>query len=127
MKNFEDILRSLPDSPGVYIMKDKSDEIIYVGKAISLKKRVRQYFQSNKNQGLKVSSMVKQIHDFEYIIVENEVEALVLEANLIKNNRPKYNILLRDDKQYPYIKVTVNERYPRVLKTRLVIKDGDKY
>lgn len=127
MKNFEDILRSLPDSPGVYIMKDKSDEIIYVGKAISLKKRVRQYFQSNKNQGLKVSSMVKQIHDFEYIIVENEVEALVLEANLIKNNRPKYNILLRDDKQYPYIKVTVNERYPRVLKTRLVIKDGAKY
>lgn len=127
MKNFEDILKNLPDSPGVYIMKDKSDEIIYVGKAISLKKRVRQYFQTNKNQGLKVASMVKQIHDLEYIMVENEVEALVLEANLIKKNRPKYNILLRDDKQYPYIKVTINERYPRVLKTRLVLKDGAKY
>jgi len=127
MKKFEEMLINLPDSPGVYIMKDKANEIIYVGKAISLKKRVRQYFQSNKNQGLKVASMVKQIHDFEYIMVENEVEALVLEANLIKNNRPKYNILLRDDKQYPYIKVTVNERYPRVLKTRLVLKDGSKY
>lgn len=127
MKNFVDILKNLPDSPGVYIMKDKSDEIIYVGKAISLKKRVRQYFQTNKNQGLKVASMVKQIHDLEYIMVENEVEALVLEANLIKKNRPKYNILLRDDKQYPYIKVTINERYPRVLKTRLVLKDGAKY
>src|SRR5690554_1207618 len=108
-------------------MKDKAGEIIYVGKAISLKKRVRQYFQSSANHSLKVSSMVKQIRDFEYIMVENEVEALVLEANLIKKNRPKYNILLRDDKQYPYIKVTLNEKYPRVVKTRQILKDGAKY
>ncbi len=108
-------------------MKDKSGEIIYVGKAISLKNRVRQYFQSSASHSKKVYSMVKQIHDFEYIMVENEVEALVLESNLIKSNRPKYNILLRDDKQYPYIKVTLNERYPRVLKTRRIEKDGAKY
>ena len=127
MTNFEEQLKNLPDSPGVYLMKDKAGEIIYVGKAISLKKRVRQYFQSSANHSLKVSSMVKQIRDFEYIMVENEVEALVLESNLIKKNRPKYNILLRDDKQYPYIKVTVGERYPRVLKTRQVEKDGSRY
>ncbi len=127
MSNFEEQLKSLPDSPGVYLMKDKAGEIIYVGKANSLKKRVRQYFQSSANHSLKVSSMVKQIGDFEYIMVENEVEALVLESNLIKKNRPKYNILLRDDKQYPYIKVTLGERYPRVLKTRQVVKDGSKY
>lgn len=108
-------------------MKDKSGEIIYVGKAISLKNRVRQYFQSSANHSKKVYSMVKQIYDFEYIMVENEVEALVLESNLIKTNRPKYNILLRDDKQYPYIKVTVNERFPRVFKTRRIEKDGGKY
>ncbi|WP_422486206.1 excinuclease ABC subunit UvrC [Gudongella sp. DL1XJH-153] len=127
MSKFEEQLKNLPDSPGVYLMKDKAGEIIYVGKANSLKKRVRQYFQSSANHSLKVSSMVKQIGDFEYIMVENEVEALVLESNLIKKNRPKYNILLRDDKQYPYIKVTLGERYPRVLKTRLVVKDGSKY
>ncbi|WP_409226960.1 excinuclease ABC subunit UvrC [Gudongella sp. SC589] len=127
MTNFDEQLKNLPDSPGVYLMKDKAGEIIYVGKAISLKKRVRQYFQSSSNHSLKVSSMVRQISDFEYIMVENEVEALVLESNLIKKNRPKYNILLRDDKQYPYIKVTVGERYPRVLKTRQVEKDGSRY
>ena len=127
MFNIEEELKKLPDKPGVYIMKDKFDEIIYVGKAISLKSRVRQYFQSSKNKSLKVRSMVRHIKEFEYIIVDNEVEALVLEANLIKKNRPKYNILLRDDKQYPYIKVTLNERYPRVIKTRQVIKDGAKY
>ena len=127
MFNIEEELKKLPDKPGVYIMKDKSDDIIYVGKAISLKKRVRQYFQSPNNQPMKVRSMVSHIKEFEYIIVDNEVEALVLEANLIKKHRPKYNILLRDDKQYPYIKVTLNEKYPRVVKTRKVLKDGAKY
>lgn len=127
MINLEEQLKNLPDSPGVYLMKDSTGEIIYVGKAISLKNRVRQYFQSSANQSKKVYSMVKQIHDFEYIMVQNEVEALVLESNLIKSNRPKYNILLRDDKQYPYIKVTVNERFPRVFKTRRIEKDGAKY
>lgn len=125
--DIEEELKKLPDNPGVYIMKDKNDEIIYVGKAISLKKRVRQYFQSTKNNPPKVNAMIKHIHEFEYIIVDNEVEALVLESNLIKDNKPKYNILLRDDKQYPYIKVTLNEPYPRVLKTRLVLKDGARY
>lgn len=125
--NIDEKLKKLPDKPGVYIMKDKSGEIIYVGKAISLKKRVRQYFGSTKNNPPKVNAMIKHIHEFEYIIVDNEVEALILEANLIKKHRPKYNILLRDDKQYPYIKITTNEKYPRVLKTRNIIKDGAKY
>lgn len=127
MFNIEKELKKLPDKPGVYIMKDKNEEIIYVGKAISLRKRVRQYFQSSKNNPPKVKAMVKHISEFEYIIVDNEVEALILEANLIKKHKPKYNILLRDDKQYPYIKVTINEKYPRVLKTRQVKKDGAKY
>lgn len=120
-------LDKLPDKPGVYIMKNELDEIIYVGKAKSLKKRVRQYFGSYGKSSKKVANMVSKIHDFEYIIVENEVESLVLESNLIKNNLPKYNILLRDDKQYPYIKVTTNQRYPRVLKTRRILKDKSKY
>lgn len=127
MFDIDDELKKLPDQPGVYIMKDGNGEIIYVGKAISLKKRVRQYFQSSRNNPPKVNAMVKHIHEFEYIIVDNEVEALILEANLIKKHKPKYNILLRDDKQYPYIKVTTNERYPRVIKTRRVLKDGAKY
>jgi len=125
--NIEEELKKLPDKPGVYIMKAQNDEIIYVGKAISLRKRVRQYFQSGKNNPPKVNAMVKHISEFEYIIVDNEIEALILEANLIKKYKPKYNILLRDDKQYPYIKVTVNESYPRVMKTRKVVKDGAKY
>lgn len=107
-------------------MKNELDEIIYVGKAKSLRKRVRQYFGSYGKSSKKVASMVSKIHDFEYIIVENEVESLVLESNLIKDNLPKYNILLRDDKQYPYIKIT-NERFPRVMKTRRILKDGAKY
>ncbi len=127
MFNIDEELKKLPDSPGVYIMKNKNDEIIYVGKAISLKKRVRSYFQSSKNQHPKVAAMISHIVEFEYIMVDNEVEALVLESNLIKKNRPKYNILLRDDKQYPYIKVTLNEKYPRVIKTRLILKDGARY
>ncbi|NMA86512.1 MAG: excinuclease ABC subunit UvrC [Tissierellia bacterium] len=127
MFNIDEELKKLPDKPGVYIMKEKTGEIIYVGKAISLKKRVRQYFGSTKNNPPKVNVMIKHIHEFEYIIVDNEIEALILEANLIKKHRPKYNILLRDDKQYPYIKVTVNEKYPRVIKTRNILKDGAKY
>ncbi len=127
MFNIDEELKKLPDEPGVYMMKDKNGEIIYVGKAISLKKRIRQYFQSSKNNPPKVNVMIQHIHEFEYIIVDNEVEALILEANLIKKHRPKYNILLRDDKQYPYIKITTNERFPRVIKTRRVLKDGAKY
>lgn len=127
MLDLRERLDKLPDKPGVYIMKNELDEIIYVGKAKSLRKRVRQYFGSYGKSSKKVASMVSKIHDFEYIIVENEVESLVLESNLIKDNLPKYNILLRDDKQYPYIKVKVNERFPRVMKTRRILKDGAKY
>ncbi|HHV39343.1 MAG TPA: excinuclease ABC subunit UvrC [Tepidimicrobium sp.] len=127
MFNIDEELKKLPDEPGVYMMKDKDGEIIYVGKAVSLKNRVRQYFQSSRNNPPKVNALIKHIYEFEYIIVDNEVEALILESNLIKKHRPKYNILLRDDKQYPYIKVTTNEKYPRVIKTRRVIKDGAKY
>lgn len=127
MLDLRERLDQLPDKPGVYIMKNELDEIIYVGKAKSLRKRVRQYFGSYGKSSKKVASMVSKIYDFEYIIVENEVESLVLESNLIKDNLPKYNILLRDDKQYPYIKVKVNERFPRVMKTRRILKDGAKY
>lgn len=119
-------LKELPDLPGVYIMRNADDKIIYVGKAINLKKRVRQYFDNNKNKGAKVLAMVSHIDHFEYIIVENEVEALVLESNLIKKNRPKYNIVLRDDKQYPYIKIT-NEKYPRIQKVRQIYNDKADY
>lgn len=119
-------LKELPDLPGVYIMRNADDEIIYVGKAISLKKRVRQYFDNNKNKGAKVLAMVSHIDHFEYIIVENEVEALVLESNLIKKNRPQYNIVLRDDKQYPYIKIT-NEKFPRIQKVRQIYNDKASY
>ncbi|KNF09155.1 UvrABC system protein C [Gottschalkia purinilytica] len=127
MFNIEEELKKLPDKPGVYLMKNNEGQIIYVGKAISLKKRVRQYFQSSKNHTPKVNAMVKNISEFEYIITDTEVEALILEANLIKKHKPKYNILLRDDKQYPYIKITTNEKYPRVIKTRKILKDGAKY
>lgn len=125
--NIEEELKKLPDKPGVYLMKDNRGDIIYVGKAISLKKRVRQYFQASRSKPPKVEAMVKNIAEFEYILTDNEVEALILEANLIKKHKPKYNVLLRDDKQYPYIKVTTNEKYPRVMKTRKVKKDGAKY
>lgn len=119
-------LKELPDLPGVYIMRNKDDEIIYVGKAINLRKRVRQYFDNNQNKGKKVLAMVSHIERFEYIIVENEIEALVLESNLIKKNRPKYNIVLRDDKQYPYIKLS-HEKFPRIQKVRNVKKDKGHY
>lgn len=127
MFDIQDQLKKLPAEPGVYLMKDENDKIIYVGKAISLKNRVRQYFQSSKNHSSKVKSMVKNIKSFEYIITDSELEALILECNLIKKYKPKYNVLLRDDKTYPYIKVTVNEDYPRVLKVRRVLKDKAKY
>ncbi len=127
MFDLKEQLKSLPDAPGVYLMKDEKEKVIYVGKAISLKNRVRQYFQSLKNHPPKVVSMVKNIAQFEYIITDSEIEALILECNLIKEHRPKYNILLRDDKTYPYIKITLNEDYPRVLKVRKVQKDKGKY
>ena len=127
MFDIQDHLKKLPAEPGVYLMKDKFNNIIYVGKAISLKNRVRQYFQSSKNHSSKVKSMVKNIESFEYIITDSELEALILECNLIKRYKPKYNVLLRDDKTYPYIKVTTNEDYPRVIKVRKVLKDKAKY
>lgn len=127
MFDIQEHLKQLPEEPGVYLMKDKFDNIIYVGKAKILKNRVRQYFQSSKNHSSKVKSMVKNIEKFEYIITDSELEALILECNLIKKYKPKYNVLLRDDKTYPYIKVTTNEDFPRVLKVRKVIKDKAKY
>ena len=127
MFDIQEHLKQLPAEPGVYLMKDKFDNIIYVGKARILKNRVRQYFQSSKNHSSKVKSMVKNIDKFEYIITDSELEALILECNLIKKYKPKYNVLLRDDKTYPYIKVTTNEDFPRVLKVRKVIKDKAKY
>lgn len=126
MTDIKERLKKLPDKPGVYMHKDRLGNIIYVGKAVSLRNRVRQYFQSKRNMPPKVRSMVDNIADFEYITVGSEMEALILECNLIKKHRPKYNVLLRDDKTYPYIKIT-NEEYPRVIKTRLVKKDGGKY
>ena len=126
MFNIEEELKKLPDSPGVYQMKNAFGEIIYVGKAKNLKKRVKQYFQS-KNHIPKIQAMIKNISEFEYIITDTEVEALILEANYIKKYRPKYNTLLRDDKQYPYIKISVQEMYPRIYKVREVKKDGAKY
>lgn len=127
MLSLEDKLRNLPEEPGVYIMRDENNEIIYVGKAINLKNRVRQYFQSARNQHPKVAAMVERIADLEYIITDSELEALILECNLIKKHRPRYNIMLKDDKQYPYIKLTVNEDYPRLLVVREIKKDGARY
>ena len=127
MFDIEEELKKLPAKPGVYLMHDEKDAIIYVGKAISLKNRVRQYFQSSRNKGVKIEQMVTHIARFEYIITDSELEALVLECNLIKEHRPKYNTMLMDDKTYPYIKVTVNEEYPRVLFSRQLKKDKGKY
>ena len=127
MFNIEEELKKLPGKPGVYIMHDASDAIIYVGKAISLKNRVRQYFQSSRNKGAKIERMVTQIARFEYIITDSELEALVLECNLIKEHRPKYNTMLKDDKSYPFIRVTVEEAYPRVLFARRMKKDKSRY
>ena len=123
----EDELKKLPRSPGVYIMHDKNDEIIYVGKAISLRNRVRQYFQSSKDKSAKIQQMISKIDRFEYIVTDSELEALVLENNLIKENRPRYNTMLRDDKTYPYIKITIKEDFPRIFMTREIKKDKAKY
>ena len=122
----EEELKKLPGKPGVYIMRDKDDNIIYVGKAISLKNRVRQYFRKN-NKTARIEKMVSLIDHFEYIVVDNEAEALILECNLIKKNRPKFNVLLKDDKTYPYIKVDLKSDYPGVYITRRLINDGSKY
>lgn len=119
-------LKKLPERPGVYIMKDKNDNILYVGKAVILKNRVRQYFQKT-NKTERIKKMVSQIDHFEYIVVDSEMEALILECNLIKLHRPKYNVLLKDDKMYPYIKITLNEDYPTVRITRKKFNDGAKY
>ena len=127
MFQIEEELKKLPAKPGVYIMHDAKDAIIYVGKAISLKNRVRQYFQSSRNKGAKIEKMVTQIARFEYIITDSELEALVLECNLIKEHRPKYNTMLKDDKTYPYVKITVYEDFPRVLFTRQMKKDKSRY
>lgn len=125
--NIEEELKKLPGRPGVYIMHDARDEIIYVGKAISLKNRVRQYFQTSRNKGPKIEQMVQRICRFEYIVTDSELEALVLESNLIKEHRPKYNTMLKDDKSYPFIKVTVGEDFPRVLFSRNMKKDKSRY
>lgn len=127
MFDIQEELKKLPAKPGVYLMHDEKDEIIYVGKAISLKNRVRQYFQSSRNKGPKIEQMVTHIARFEYIITDSELEALVLECNLIKEHRPKYNTMLMDDKSYPFIKVTVNEPFPRVMLARQMHKDKAKY
>lgn len=123
----EEELKKLPAKPGVYLMHDEKDEIIYVGKAISLKNRVRQYFQSSRNKGVKIEQMVTHIRRFEYIVTDSELEALVLECNLIKEHRPKYNTMLMDDKTYPFIKVTVQEPFPRIMMVRRQVKDKAKY
>lgn len=125
--DIQEELKKLPGKPGVYLMHDADDTIIYVGKAISLKNRVRQYFQTSRNKGPKIERMVTHIARFEYIVTDSELEALVLECNLIKEHRPKYNTMLKDDKAYPYIKVTVNEDFPRILFSNQMKKDKAKY
>ena len=126
MFNIEEELKKLPDKPGVYIMKDKNDNVIYVGKAVVLKNRVRQYFRKN-NKTARIEKMVSLIDHFEYIVVSSEDEALILECNLIKKFRPKFNVLLKDDKTYPYIRIDVKSKYPTVYMTRRMLNDGAKY
>ena len=123
----DDTLAGLPTSPGVYLMKDDAGQVIYVGKAINLRNRVRSYFQSSRNHSPKVSRMVERIADIDYLVTGSELEALILECNLIKKHRPHYNVRLRDDKTYPFIRVTVNEPYPRIFMTRTVVRDGSRY
>ena len=126
MFNIEEELKKLPNKPGVYVMRDKDDNIIYVGKAVSLRNRVRQYFRKN-DRTARIEKMISLIDHFEYIVVDNEAEALILECNLIKKNRPKFNVLLKDDKTYPYIKIDLKSDYPGVFITRRLINDGSKY
>ena len=125
--DIQEELKKLPARPGVYLMHDEKDHIIYVGKAISLRNRVRQYFQSSRNKGIKIEQMVTHIRRFEYIVTDSELEALVLECNLIKEHHPKYNTMLMDDKTYPFIKVTTGEAFPRVVLSRKMLKDKAKY
>ena len=127
MFDFEEELKKLPGKPGVYIMRDDKDTILYVGKAINLHNRVRSYFRKIHGRGPQIEKMVTQIARFEYIVTDSELEALVLENNLIKENSPKYNTLLKDDKTYPFIKVTVAEKYPRILFSREMKKDKSRY
>lgn len=127
MFDIHEELKKLPDKPGVYIMKDEKGAIIYVGKAVVLKNRVRQYFQASANHSPKVLAMVAKVSEFECIVTDNELEALILECNLIKKHKPRFNILLKDDKNYPYIKITMKDEYPRILMTRRVDRDGAKY
>lgn len=127
MFDIKEHVKKLPDQPGVYLMKNENGEIIYVGKSKNLKNRVSSYFRAYNSHAVKVQKMVDNVSEFEYIITDTEVEALILEANLIKKHHPRFNILLRDDKQYPYIKVTMNEKFPRVIKVRKVLNDKSKY
>ena len=127
MFQIEEELKKLPAKPGVYIMHDQDDAIIYVGKAISLRNRVRSYFRESTNKSPKIEKMVTKIARFEYIVTDSELEALVLENNLIKEHNPKYNTMLKDDKTYPYIKVTMGEDFPRVLFSRQMKKDKSRY
>jgi excinuclease ABC subunit C len=123
----EEKLQNLPTQPGVYLHKDESGKIIYVGKAKNLRNRVRSYFQSGRGHDRKTRELVRRIRDLEFIITDNEVEALVLESNLIKQHKPRYNVLLKDDKQYPHLKLTINEPFPRVMITRKIQRDGALY
>ena len=123
----QDKLKNLPKTPGVYMMKNSSGKVIYVGKAIALKNRVSQYFHSPNRKDPKTAAMISEVADFEYILCDTEIEALILECNMIKRYSPYYNILLRDDKHYPYIRIDYNERFPRVYVTRRVKNDGAKY
>ena len=127
MEHIKDKLRNLPDQPGVYIMKDDTGIVIYVGKAVSIKNRVRQYFQSSRNHSLKTRTMVSQIWDFEYILTDSELEALILECNLDQKHKPNIMLCSRMTKSYPFIKITNEEGYPRVIVTRRVKKDSGKY
>ena len=120
-------LKQLPHRPGVYLMKDERGKIIYVGKAVDLRQRVRSFFQAARNLTRKVRVMVEKIRDFDYTVTDTEVEALILESNLIKEYRPRYNINLKDDKHYPYLRVTVQEEFPRIHVARRVEKDGARY
>jgi len=120
-------LAQIPDRPGVYLYKDAKSQIIYVGKAASLRGRVRSYFQDSRPRDPKTDALVAQIHDLEFIVTGNELEALILESNLVKRHRPRYNIILRDDKHYPFLKLTTNEEYPRLVVARRVQQDGGAY
>ena len=126
MPDIEQELKKLPTKPGVYIMRNKNNQVIYVGKAVILRNRVRQYFRKN-NKTKRIENMVSLIDHFEYIVTDNEAEALILECNLIKKYRPKFNVLLKDDKTYPYIKVDIKSDYPNVITTRRILNDGARY